>query len=152
VPLHHSRSADALPHARSSTWLTHHSPSAFLAAAGLLATTGALVITEDRIGVTLFPAALTALSMGAIALAAALATLSLALGLFLALLSSGAGAWRTGIPTRGVGLALVLAAVPFVVPTLFAVTGLWMGELIGLGLFVTWTAFFGGIGLVLRGG
>jgi hypothetical protein len=75
--------ADALPHARSSAWLTHHSPSAFLAAAGLLATTGTLVITEDRIGVTLFPAALTALSMGAIALAAAVAMLSLALGLFL---------------------------------------------------------------------
>jgi hypothetical protein len=46
----------------------------------------------------------------------------------------------------------VVAAVPLVVPTLFAVTGLWIGELVGLGLFITWTAIFGGIGLVLRGG
>lgn len=84
--------------------------------------------------------------------AAAVAMLWLALGLFLALLLTGVGARRTGLPSRGAGLVLVLAAVPFLVPALFANTGVWMGELVGLGLFVTWTASFGGIGQLLRGG
>jgi hypothetical protein len=202
---------DDPPRGRFSVWLTHRSSSSFLLAAGLLAATGTLLITEDRTGVTLFPVALTALALGAIALATALggltahrrrhelrgglvamafcgivaasgvvlavmvpvgiatggltgdapavvdrvvtvAMLSLALGLFLALLLSGIGAWRARIPSRGIGVALIFAALPFLAPALFAATGFWMDELVGLALFVIWTAIFGGIGVALRRG
>ena len=203
--------ADDPPRGRFRAWLTHRSSSSFLAAAGLLAAAGTLLLTEDRIGVTLFPVAMTALALGGIFLAtalgglnahrrhdrfrggrvamafcsivaasgmllavmvpiglatggltgdapavvdrvAAVAMLALALGLFVALLLTGTGVWRSAIPSRGVGVALMFAALPFLVPVLVAATGSTMDELVAFAMFVTWTTIFGGIGVALRRG
>ncbi len=200
------------PHrGRFSDRLTQRSSSSFLTAAGLLAATGALLATEDRTGITLFPVALTTLALGATALAAglvgltafrrrhqlrggraamafagiaaasgvvlvvlvlvgiatggltgdapaiverlaAIAMLVLPASLFLGLLLTGVGAWRSGIPSRAIGRALVAAAAPFLLPVTFAVTGFRPDEVVGLALFAIWAATFAGIGTVLRRG
>jgi hypothetical protein len=200
------------PHrGRFGDWLTHRSSSSFLTAAGLLAATGALLVTEDLTGITLFPVALTTLALGMIALAAGLVGLTalrrrhrlrggraamassgiaaasgmvlvvlvlvgiatggltgdapaivdrlaaitmllLPVSLFLALLLTGVGTWRSGIPSRAIGMAVAAAAAPFLLPVTFAITGTWPGDLVGLALFVIWAAIFAGIGTVLRRG
>lgn len=193
--------------ANRSFWFARRASSAFVTAAGLLAATGALLVTEDLTGITLFPVAITTLALGGIALAAGLvgltalrrrhqprggrtamafssvaaasgmmlavlvavgiatggltgdapaivgrlagiAMLVLPASLFLALLLTGVGAWRSGIPSRAIGMAVVAAAAPFLLP----VTGFWPGALVGLALFVIWAAIFAGIGTVLRRG
>lgn len=74
------------------------SPVALMSAAGLLALMGTLLITEDRTGVTLFPAAMIALALAGICLACGLAGLTVRIrrhhlrGGWAALISSGLAA------------------------------------------------------------
>jgi len=86
------------PDAHRPARLVSSAPVALMSAAGLLALMGALLITEDRTGITLFPVAIVALALAGVALGCGLAGLTMRIrrhrlrGGWTALISSGLAA------------------------------------------------------------
>jgi hypothetical protein len=115
---------------------------------GLTAASGALLAMLVPVG--LATGGLTGDAPPVVDRLAALAMLGLVLGMFVALLSVGISSWRSGFPSRGVGRALVGAALLVVAALALPVTGGWVQQLLGIGLHATAVMVLGGVGLALR--
>ncbi len=140
------RAVDALhdpADAHRSSRLVRSAPAALLSAAGLLALMGALLITEDLTGITLFPAAMIALAFAGIALGGGLA------GVALRLRRHRLGGGRTALISSSVAAAggtLLVVMVPVGLATgglsgdapvavdrlaAIAILALWVGTFVG---------------------